>query len=545
MSTAAVDESLASLVSLMGLISAILGVVLYVWTALALSAVFRKMGEEQWRAWVPFLNIATVLRWGGFSPWLVLLAVVPIAQVVVFVLLIVSAHRINAGFGYGAGMTVLAALVFVVWASVLGFGPARWLGARAPARSPVRGEEPTADAVAPPTVSIAVSPDAEGPFQAAAAAAGLPVTSDGEADAREADAITFAPPAAASGRVDWTPPDTAPPAASTPWPEIDDVSAIHPSPFPPSSAGGRPYVPPPAGDLSASAEASDAGRRRAASASPGEPIAAVPGARSEVEAPLPAASVTRVPAAAARRDEIGHPPAERPEDRPADLPADIPEDRPAEDGAAAPAPAAPPSRSRRRFDADDPDAFPELSGEVSAVVGAPRAGAPRPAVGAVPAQHRRRDEPEEAVDSPGARRARPEPPVRGAAAVDADDEVSDVTVIARRGHRATWELVPVSGAPIPLSSSVVILGRRPAGDAAFPQAQLVAVPDEARTVSKTHARLELRDDAWIVTDLASTNGVLVRTLMGDEVEVEPGARLDAGERFFLGDEEFHLRRVAH
>ena len=32
--------------------------------------------------------------------------------------------------------------------------------------------------------------------------------------------------------------------------------------------------------------------------------------------------------------------------------------------------------------------------------------------------------------------------------------------------------------------------------------------------------------------------------MLDEIEVEPGSQIDAGERFFLGDEEFHLRRIA-
>ena len=74
---------------------------------------------------------------------------------------------------------------------------------------------------------------------------------------------------------------------------------------------------------------------------------------------------------------------------------------------------------------------------------------------------------------------------------------------------------------------------------------LLFVAGDARTVSKTHARIEQRGESWIVTDLGSTNGVLVRTLMGDEVEVEPGAQLDAGERFFLGDEEFHLRRITH
>ncbi|MEZ5214353.1 MAG: FHA domain-containing protein [Microbacterium sp.] len=58
---------------------------------------------------------------------------------------------------------------------------------------------------------------------------------------------------------------------------------------------------------------------------------------------------------------------------------------------------------------------------------------------------------------------------------------------------------------MPLSASVVILGRRPSSDPAYPAAQLVAVPGDARTVSKTHARIELRGDAWTVTDLGSAS----------------------------------------
>ena len=38
------DESLAAL---LGLLSSVLAVALYVWTALAVSAMFRKMGEER------------------------------------------------------------------------------------------------------------------------------------------------------------------------------------------------------------------------------------------------------------------------------------------------------------------------------------------------------------------------------------------------------------------------------------------------------------------------------------------------------------------
>ncbi|HYP73989.1 MAG TPA: FHA domain-containing protein, partial [Microbacterium sp.] len=188
--------------------------------------------------------------------------------------------------------------------------------------------------------------------------------------------------------------------------------------------------------------------------------------------------------------------------------------------------------SRRALAGDDSDAFPEMSGEVSAVIGSPSAGAPRSAVGAVSAQHRRAETGE---------------PTPAAAALhaptdDLDDDL-DQTVITRRAVKPTWELVPAAGSPIPLTAAVVILGRRPAGDAAYPSAQLVAVSDQARTVSKTHARIEQRGESWVVTDLGSTNGVLVRTLMGDEIEVEPGSQLDPGERFFLGDEEFHLRRI--
>ncbi|WP_292688919.1 DUF5684 domain-containing protein, partial [Microbacterium sp. SCN 70-27] len=154
------SSALESVTALTILLSTVFSLVLYVWAALALSAMFRKMGEEPWKGWVPFLNVATVLTWGGFSPWLVLIGLVPIVgAIALFVLIVVSAHRINPGFGYGTGMTVLAALVFVVWASILGFGPARWLGARAAGRSGAasRPPVPAAPAVPPPPAVASLS----------------------------------------------------------------------------------------------------------------------------------------------------------------------------------------------------------------------------------------------------------------------------------------------------------------------------------------------------------------------------------------------------
>jgi len=160
----------------------------------------------------------------------------------------------------------------------------------------------------------------------------------------------------------------------------------------------------------------------------------------------------------------------------------------------------------------DPDAVLETSGSVSAIVGAPVAGMPRAARGSV----------NSSFDQP-----------------QIPQDVMEQTIIAHR-RRTMWSIVPPSGAPISLSAEVVILGRRPVADPAFPDAQLVAIQDG--TVSKTHARLELRDDTWYITDLDSTNGVLFATLMGTEIEATPGVEVEAGDRFLLGDAEVRLLR---
>ena len=96
----------------------------YVWTSLALSKVFAKLGVEGWKAWVPLLNTIEVFKLGGYPAWNVVWFFVPIAAIYGFVLWVISLHRINLRFGKEVGMTVLAALVFPVWATIIGFGSA-------------------------------------------------------------------------------------------------------------------------------------------------------------------------------------------------------------------------------------------------------------------------------------------------------------------------------------------------------------------------------------------------------------------------------------
>ena len=187
---------------------------------------------------------------------------------------------------------------------------------------------------------------------------------------------------------------------------------------------------------------------------------------------------------------------------------------------------APVTRLRRpasRTDRDESDVFPELTGEVSAVVGSPAAGAPVSAASSVSAQERQREE-------------------EAATAAESWNDELDRTVMVRRGH-ARWELVLPAGATIALTADVVIVGRNPVADPAYPRAQLVAIADATRTVSKTHARLERRGESWRITDLGSTNGVLLPSLLGADIEVDAGSEAEVSDRFLLGDAAVRLQRV--
>ena len=447
--------------------------IVYVWTALALARVFSKLGIDEWKAWVPFYNMAVVLGLGGMSGWLLLLLLIPVfGAIFVYVATVTAAHRIGGMFGVGTGMTVLAALLFPVWASVLGFGSARALSA--PAREGSYRDQ-DADAV---YRSLFPEPDPDPEpehdpapgFDGASARRGHAprVPSAPEQDVF-ASRREVAPPSA------WIPPLTAapePPAASAPVePPASAPSAapasLPPTEFPasPRSAPTREPAPTPVTSWWQPAE-------------PAEPMA-----------PAQTASLWS--------------PAER-------TPAPEPDRTPEPEPLAEPAPPAPVSRAvlREAYLLDE-DRF-EDSGEISAVVGSPVAGPPRSAAAAV-----------------------------SAARSGVGDIIEDTVIASRRTPR--WMLRLPDGTAVDLSGESVVLGRRPERVAAAPGAQLVAVVDATRTVSKTHALLRRRAEAWLISDLGSTNGIVV--FQGaEEIEVSAGTDAEVVDRFLLGDAELSIAR---
>jgi hypothetical protein len=470
-------QSTSVALSVIGLIAL---VALYAWLALALSAVFRKSGEEPWKAWVPVLNAVVLLQLGGLSGWWLLLWLVPgLGTLAVWAMVIVACHRIGRSFGYGPGMTVLAALLLPVWATVIGFGSSRWVGAE-PQYSGVRRAAADEDAGLPFLAEYGRTTEAYTPI------APPPAYGPSQPD-------SLAQPAGGG----WTPPPSTPQTAATPaaapalppMPPMPTVSAAAAAAATPGARGADLWE-----DLGLRPGEELTGEVTGAVPGAPAPISAVPGTTHEDrEEPLagPRRAISEVTGAEAA--PAPQPPVTRVPPSPPAVPADEPW-----------APALSPMT--------DGDAFPDTSGEVSAIVGAPEAGAPRSARASVSAQH-----------------ALPEIP---------DDAVEE-TIIARR-RQTQWSLVLPTGEPIALGAEVVILGRRPASDSDYPGAQLVAIEDG--TVSKTHARLVLRDDKWWVTDLDSTNGVLFSTVLGTEVEATSGVEAEAGDRFLLGDAEVRLVR---
>jgi hypothetical protein len=95
--------------------------------------------------------------------------------------------------------------------------------------------------------------------------------------------------------------------------------------------------------------------------------------------------------------------------------------------------------------------------------------------------------------------------------------------IPRQVSGAAWNIVLPTGQTVPIASAVII-GRDPVANSSWPAAALLPALDPAKSLSKTHAMLEIDGDILWVHDLNSTNGVFVAAPGLGVVKVDPGTR---------------------
>lgn len=107
-----------------------------------------------------------------------------------------------------------------------------------------------------------------------------------------------------------------------------------------------------------------------------------------------------------------------------------------------------------------------------------------------------------------------------------------------------WRLRAPGGLEV-LLLRPVLLGRDPAADPGRPQAAPIRLADPARSVSKTHALVEVVEGRVMVTDLHSTNGTRVLTPEGEARELVPGRGAEApnGSTLLLGEFAVRLDRA--
>ncbi|KQX05454.1 MULTISPECIES: DUF5684 domain-containing protein [unclassified Leifsonia] len=504
MSTATSDPStvIGALVAMVVVFS-LIGIAVYVWDALALSRLFQRLGGESWKGWVPVLNTAEVYSRGGVPAWSVVFLFIPIVNLYGIYLFVIATHRINVLFGRGAGSTVLAVLLRPLWATLLAWGST--------SPDPERGRMQSV-----PTLSERVGPLLE-PAAAPRDASGYAIPP--RVPASDAGASSSAAVAAAS-----VVPVAAPAAEQAPdLPPVAPLSIAETMGQPAARAG--------AGSLAAS----DSVQQAATDAAPA------------VDATNPWAP--REQAAAAPLDAPRTAP---PAVSPAAPPVVPRTEEPAASGPSAPPVIASPPVFFEPVPATAPPVVPvsplpvvaqPVTPPVAPAAPAPLAAASGPAARAVVAP------PSVPAEAPLFT-----PPVLDDASDDDDDfghydtvitagrppaahpaEADDdleATVVVDRRPRVRWRLALENGTQLDLTSPRVVLGRNPV--AADPGEQALAVPDQTRTLSKTHARLILDDGEWTVTDLGSTNGVLLYDEHGGEVLVDPGVAVSVADGFVLG-----------
>ena len=149
-------------------------------------------------------------------------------------------------------------------------------------------------------------------------------------------------------------------------------------------------------------------------------------------------------------------------------------------------------------------------------------GAPSAAVTAVPLT---------AVPAPAPPAAAP---ASAAPSVVDDDETR---IVEPRASRVpVWRLVLPDGSAVTVEGAVFV-GRNPTRTTGDVEGQLLPVDDTTKSVSKTHALIEVLDGGLWVTDLNSTNGVFVTSEFTDDVQPVPGERtpVPAGCDIELGE----------
>lgn len=114
-------------------IMAVIGVVAYIVFSFFLSKIFKKAGEEAWKAWVPVYNSWVFLEIGGQKGFWALLAFVPFLNIASVVFMAIAAYQIGLNLQKEGWFVILYILFAPVWLIWLAMDDSKWKGSEVPA----------------------------------------------------------------------------------------------------------------------------------------------------------------------------------------------------------------------------------------------------------------------------------------------------------------------------------------------------------------------------------------------------------------------------
>jgi len=114
-------DSAAALLSVPAIV---VGLVLAVVMIVAMWKIFTKAGEAGWKSIIPIYDVYVLFRIAGLNPWLFLLLLIPVVNLVIAIVL---ALKLGEVFGKSAMWSIFLLVIFsTIGYLILGFGSAQY-----------------------------------------------------------------------------------------------------------------------------------------------------------------------------------------------------------------------------------------------------------------------------------------------------------------------------------------------------------------------------------------------------------------------------------
>ncbi|GDX63105.1 hypothetical protein LBMAG34_6390 [Candidatus Saccharibacteria bacterium] len=98
--------------------------ILAVTTIVSIWRIFEKAGDKGWKSLIPFYNTYTLFKVAGYNGWMFLLLIIPIVNIVIFVLF---SLKLAERFGKSTLFAVVALILFnPIGFWIIGLGDAKY-----------------------------------------------------------------------------------------------------------------------------------------------------------------------------------------------------------------------------------------------------------------------------------------------------------------------------------------------------------------------------------------------------------------------------------